>query len=621
MRKLTRLNYSIALYACLLAPFTAPVLAQEPAVSTARLAPEQNNRPFVGAVNGVAFTLQENGQGGVQLAAIPTSMPVFKAFGLSRDGRRLLYTPLKNGVPSGELNLEDVSTQTVTKLPPQVLLEAAWSPADENFIACSFGGVDGYGIGVLQLDSMRFTVLVQGNLLPESIKWDQSGKGIHYLEAIGDATKASEVARYVPVGGSVPGPKGTLSPPPDFPVVEQPEAPALLSSKEGAPALVVPESLAIAVPGEATAFRVRTPDGSHEILGENVAGNGRLFLVESPTKTAFLGEGQLVGVLNQGIVVRRFSAGGTSLEYVNWSGSAIDLATSVLTFNLPVANPTLVQGGSGYAPPGNCNVGSHTGGMAYAYDLWNSAVGTHVMAAADGLVVYTTSGVTCNTIDTDCPDFSASGCSGTFFGNVVIIQHSDGTFTKYAHMQLNSVQVAPGTTVCQGLYIGRQGHTGSTNGSFNLCGDHVHFQRQSVPDIFGQSIAVDFADVPSNPLSCGTTYTSASVETSDSISPSTANFGIPGGSGSVTVTSTGCSWTAVSNDAWITIVNPGSGSGNDVVTYSVADNSNSGARTGSMYHCRADVRGHSDWRRSDQPGPGRQRRERPDRSPCRRRRP
>src|SRR5262249_12514231 len=66
------------------------------------------------------------------------------------------------------------------------------------------------------------------------------------------------------------------------------------------------------------------------------------------------------------------------------------------------------------------------------------------------------------------------------------------------------------------------------------------------------------------------------------INPTSQSFAAAGGTGSVTVTAgTGCSWTAVSNDAWITITSGSSGSGNGTVNYSVAQNTGS-ARTGTM---------------------------------------
>jgi glucose/arabinose dehydrogenase len=58
-----------------------------------------------------------------------------------------------------------------------------------------------------------------------------------------------------------------------------------------------------------------------------------------------------------------------------------------------------------------------------------------------------------------------------------------------------------------------------------------------------------------------------------SISPTRAAFSSAGGSASVAVTApAGCTWTAVSNDSWITITAGGTGSGNGTVEYSIAPN-------------------------------------------------
>ena len=74
-----------------------------------------------------------------------------------------------------------------------------------------------------------------------------------------------------------------------------------------------------------------------------------------------------------------------------------------------------------------------------------------------------------------------------------------------------------------------------------------------------------------------------SVGCSYAISPISESFDANGGSGSVSVvTSPNCDWTAVSNDSWITITSGSSGTGNGVVEYSVAANSDSQPRTGTM---------------------------------------
>ena len=66
-----------------------------------------------------------------------------------------------------------------------------------------------------------------------------------------------------------------------------------------------------------------------------------------------------------------------------------------------------------------------------------------------------------------------------------------------------------------------------------------------------------------------------------SISPSSANFQSSGGGGTVNVTSD-CGWTAVTNAAWIWISSGSSGSGNGVLTYSVAANSSINGREGTL---------------------------------------
>jgi len=68
-----------------------------------------------------------------------------------------------------------------------------------------------------------------------------------------------------------------------------------------------------------------------------------------------------------------------------------------------------------------------------------------------------------------------------------------------------------------------------------------------------------------------------------SINPTSASFPAEGGTGSVTVTTqAGCSWTAVSNNAFITITSGASGSGSGTVTYSVAERILSTPRNGSL---------------------------------------
>ena len=76
-------------------------------------------------------------------------------------------------------------------------------------------------------------------------------------------------------------------------------------------------------------------------------------------------------------------------------------------------------------------------------------IGSPVVAVADGVV-------------------ESAGWHAYGYGNVIMIDHGDGTKTLYAH--LNSVNVAAGQTVSQGELIGETGHTG------NSTHPHLHFE-------------------------------------------------------------------------------------------------------------------------------------------------
>jgi hypothetical protein len=68
-----------------------------------------------------------------------------------------------------------------------------------------------------------------------------------------------------------------------------------------------------------------------------------------------------------------------------------------------------------------------------------------------------------------------------------------------------------------------------------------------------------------------------------SITPTSQSFDFSGGTGEVNVTSEpGCSWTALSNAAWILITSNASGSGNRTIYYTVSANSETLGRTGTL---------------------------------------
>ena len=87
-----------------------------------------------------------------------------------------------------------------------------------------------------------------------------------------------------------------------------------------------------------------------------------------------------------------------------------------------------------------------------AVDIAN-ACSTSVYASAEGLVASVNSGWN----------------SG--YGNAVVIDHPNGTSTRYAHLQSATVEV--GQYVVQGDLIGSMGNTGNTHGP---TGCHLHFE-------------------------------------------------------------------------------------------------------------------------------------------------
>lgn len=80
--------------------------------------------------------------------------------------------------------------------------------------------------------------------------------------------------------------------------------------------------------------------------------------------------------------------------------------------------------------------------------------------------------------------------SGTSYGNLVIIRHSDGTATYYAH--LSGFNVGLGQSVSQGQVIGYVGGTGfpNTPGGF---GAHLHYEQRS--SVGGTAVSIRFDGV------------------------------------------------------------------------------------------------------------------------------
>lgn len=127
------------------------------------------------------------------------------------------------------------------------------------------------------------------------------------------------------------------------------------------------------------------------------------------------------------------------------SGSGSSVVVSSGYYKWPVSGGRIT---SSYGPR---KLGYH-----YGVDI-GAPRGTTVFAAASGTVVETVS---------YCVEGRTS-CGGRY-GNYIVIQHSNGTFTRYAHLQRVSVSV--GDDVSKGEKIGTVGNTGRSTGP------HLHYQ-------------------------------------------------------------------------------------------------------------------------------------------------
>lgn len=135
-------------------------------------------------------------------------------------------------------------------------------------------------------------------------------------------------------------------------------------------------------------------------------------------------------------------------------------STSTKTNNTSTSSSSVKVESGYYVRPASGPItspyGSRRGGFHYGIDIGASR-GTKVIAAATGTVVEKVS---------YCVEGAVS-CGGRY-GNYIMIQHSNGTITRYAHLSKVSVEV--GEQVSKGEKIGTTGNTGHSTGP------HLHFQ-------------------------------------------------------------------------------------------------------------------------------------------------
>ncbi|MFI8828285.1 peptidoglycan DD-metalloendopeptidase family protein [Streptomyces sp. NPDC053431] len=143
-----------------------------------------------------------------------------------------------------------------------------------------------------------------------------------------------------------------------------------------------------------------------------------------------------------------------------------DAGATAATTAAPAATSSGATSSSGWVAP-------VSGGISTPYRaagaMWSSGYHTGVdFIASTGTTVHAVG-----------PGTVYSAGDGGAYGNQVVIQHADGTFSQYAH--LSSISVSAGQTVTGGQEIGLSGATG------NVTGPHLHFEMRTGPE-YGSDI-------------------------------------------------------------------------------------------------------------------------------------
>jgi len=112
------------------------------------------------------------------------------------------------------------------------------------------------------------------------------------------------------------------------------------------------------------------------------------------------------------------------------------------------------------------------------------------------------------------------------------------------------------------------------------------FDSQSVPNsnnYLGQNTGVIVDNLTTPGITISARFAVGGSACNYQLSPTSQSFSASGGTGSMNVTAdSGCAWTAVTSNSWIAITAGSSGSSNGIVSYTVAANTSTDQRTGTL---------------------------------------
>ena len=433
---------------------------------------------------------------------------VYRPFGFSFDSRRFLYLKSNGTLPGFALYSHDLDRNQGQEIAPAVVTAAAWSPVDYRIAYISMSSVSRFQVRVYDPSLNSAVEIYTGRLVSDSLRWSPDGSRLL------------------------------------FTMVERPDADAIHTRQFRYRLMeynLEQGGIRDAGPGRTGVYRKNRPaaaDGAIEAAasGDHVYtttledGAPAVRRTGPDGRTESVGRGSIYWSTEEGVVIRRYTTQGLTYEYLsNDSRTAVETFSAQIAWKLPYGGSAyLVQGGDDSQDTRKCDGGycrnfltAHYGTLGYALDFQQRQEegqgNKHVLATASGTVVAFANNVTCNGVTTTCnvgyDDYSSTCNDNDGAGNYVVIAHADGTYSFYGHLKSASVQVGLNQAVTQGKFIAIQGHTGAagTYNNYLNCGDHIHFQRQTGPGVWDQSVPTDFSETPCA-MDCPLVYTSANVE-------------------------------------------------------------------------------------------------------------
>ncbi|MBI4133110.1 hypothetical protein HY478_00700, partial [Candidatus Uhrbacteria bacterium] len=403
-------------------------------------APAQASWPV--AIENQAYDIVLDDNGEPLLQPVATAHPVIFYFGRSLDGCYFAYTPLKSAdgtlpsleafkadpdpdvYPGASLVVEHIETGEVRTIATGIVDGGRWAPtqpATLAYITRTTFTEHGWGVAVADARSGKSVLLKGENVYPGYVGWHPVRDEVQFYAFTGE-----KVTVLSP-----------LQEPWERRLLEQEsfsletnsllmwDADLLSNQRDpNLPTLLPfnPDDLPEPLPSEDRTWEVQLESGGF-IQGESLGGR-RIEIFSDDGSLLTTTEGyRVLGTLPSGILYRGVNkiTGHLEVRYLRSDGRDEILAASsgaaTSIFLLPfMGGLTVTQSGEGYTPP--CNISSHKGSLAYAYDMVGSTGFKQVIAATRGCVVYFDETVWCNSFDngprpgfyddsTYCDDFAS----------------------------------------------------------------------------------------------------------------------------------------------------------------------------------------------------------------------